>query len=135
MNIKTLFFFQFSADTLVLEVEVAHIKGHSDYVMVNFVLYGVLQHGHKIELNKNYYFEVRQDVDINGKVIFNVKCEEVKDKMDEWQHDPDPEIVFSNEVEDYKESKNIKVFASKPENPAFDGFGMLSNLKWHIVKG
>ena len=124
---------QFSADTLVLEVEVVQLEKDSQFVFVYFVLYGALQYRHKIELNKNYFFEINQDVDNNQKVIFKVLCEEVKDGKNEWQH-RDPENVFSKEIEDYKDFHNVKVYASD-NHLSFDGCGMVSNLKWLINKG
>ena len=109
------------------------MEENSQFVFVYFLLYGALQYRHKIELNKNYYFEISQDLDSNQKVMFKVLCEEASDKKNEWHH-PDPENVFSNEIKDYRDFRNVKVYASD-NHLSFDGFGMVSNLKWLINKG
>ena len=101
-------------------------KDDQEFASVDFFLYGKLQYTHNTYYNKNYYFEINQDLEYDWKVIFKIQCEVTNGKREE---------IFSTEIQDYKDFDDVKVFASEPNHSSFDGYGMVYNLKWHVIKG
>ena len=121
---------KFSTSEEVLGVEVSLNKDNGEYATMNFFLYGLLQYSHKTYYDKNYYFEINQDLEHDWKVIFKILCGFTNDKNK--RHYSNTEEVFSTEIQDYKDYENVRILSSEP---TFDGNGMISNLKWHVIKG
>ena len=117
-----------------MKVEVSlNNQDNPEYATVNFFLYGHLQYSHRTNYNKNYYFQINQDLEHDWKVIFKILCGFTNDKNE--RHYSNTEEVFSTEIQDYKDFDKVKVFASVPHHRSFDGYGMISNLKWNVIKG
>ena len=112
----------------VLKVEV--FDNGTDYSQLYFFLYGHHEYEYKIMPDTYYHFKISQDVESDSRMMFKISKDSLYSSFRE---------IYSMTPKDYADFDDVRVFASGhnslSEVSSFDGFGMVSNLKWSILKG